>query len=92
MRNPNFNRFFNFVKMFSLFPNSTYSDCPPIIIPHLFAVESYRGPMLAEDVLLDPVQDGCLAAVVEPQHHDPDTGDQGLDQSWTHVKSAKVGD
>ena len=57
-----------------------------------FTVESNGGPVLAEDLLLDPVEDRGLPAVVEPQHHDPVAGDEGLDQSWTHLKSSKAGD
>ena len=57
-----------------------------------FTVESDGGPVLTEDLLLDPVEDRGLPAVVEPQHHDPVAGDEGLDQSWTHLKSSKAGD
>ena len=57
-----------------------------------FTVESDGGPVLTEDLLLDPIEDRGLPAVVEPQHHDPVAGDEGLDQSWTHLKSSMAGD
>ena len=51
------------------------------MITYRFTVESDCWLMLAEDFLFDPVEDRCLPAVVEPQHDDPEAGDQGLDQS-----------
>ena len=62
------------------------------MISYRFTVESDGWPMLAEDFLLDPVEDRGLPAVIEPQHDDPEAGDQGLDQSWTHLMSSRVGD
>ena len=62
------------------------------VISYRLAVEPDCGPMLAEEVLLDSVEDRGFSAVVQPQHHDPEARDEGLDQSWTHLQSSKVSD
>ena len=58
-------RFIRFVKMVSLIWRNSFLKETNSKSSHRFAVESDCRPLLVEDVLLDPVEDRGLPAVVE---------------------------